>query len=152
MDSQTAEVTRLLRAWGGGDHAALDQLTPLVYRELRRMAGRYMQRENPGHAASDGFGQRSFSAPGGCDRRALAGPRPFFAISAQMMRRILVDAARARGSGKRGGGAVRLDINEIHRRPAPADSRLVDLDEALESLAQFDARKAKWWNSAFSAA
>ena len=49
MDSQTAEVTRLLRAWGGGDHAALDQLTPLVYAELRRMAGRYMQRENPGN-------------------------------------------------------------------------------------------------------
>ncbi|MGA9624060.1 MAG: ECF-type sigma factor [Bryobacteraceae bacterium] len=49
MDSQTAEVTRLLRAWGGGDHAALDQLTPLVYRELHRMAGRYMQRVNSGN-------------------------------------------------------------------------------------------------------
>jgi hypothetical protein len=49
MGSPTAEVTRLLRAWGGGDHAALDQLTPLVYAELRRMAGRYMQRENPGN-------------------------------------------------------------------------------------------------------
>ena len=67
----------------------------------------------------------------------------FFAISAQIMRRILVDAARARGSRKRGGGAVRLDLNESIDALPELDSRLVDLDEALESLARFDARKVK---------
>jgi len=144
MDSQTADVTRLLRAWSVGDRAALDQLTPLVYAELRRMAGRYMQRENPGNTlqatalVNEAFLRLVDAAGVRWQDRAH-----FFAISAQMMRRILVDAARARGSAKRGGGAVRLDLNEsIDGLPAP-DHRLVDLDEALESLARFDARKAK---------
>jgi len=144
MDSQTAEVTRLLQAWGGGDHAALDQLTPLVYAELRRMAGRYMQRENPGNTLqATALVNEAFLRLVDVTGVRWQDRAHFFAISAQMMRRILVDAARARGSGKRGGGAGRLDINEsIDALPQP-DSRLVDLDEALESLARFDARKAK---------
>ena len=145
MDSQTAEVTRLLRAWGGGDHAALEQLTPLVYAELRRMAGRYMQRENSGNNTlqATALVNEAFLRLVDVTGVRWQDRAHFFAISAQMMRRILVDAARARGSDKRGGGAVRLDLNEsIDGLPAP-DSRLVDLDEALESLARFDARKAK---------
>jgi RNA polymerase sigma factor (TIGR02999 family) len=144
MGPPTAEVTRLLRAWGGGDHAALDQLTPLVYAELRRMAGRYMQRENPGNTLqATALVNEAFLRLVDVTGIRWQDRAHFFAISAQMMRRILVDAARARGSGKRGGGAVRLDLNEsIDALPQP-DSRLVDLDEALESLAQFDARKAK---------
>ncbi len=145
MDSQTAEVTRLLRAWGGGDHAALDQLTPLVYRELHRMAGRYMQRVNSGNNTlqATALVNEAFLRLVDVTGVRWQDRAHFFAISAQMMRRILVDAARARGSGKRGGGAVRLDLNEsIDALPEP-DSRLVDLDEALESLARFDARKAK---------
>ena len=144
MGSPTAEVTRLLQAWSGGDHAALDQLTPLVYAELRRMAGRYMQRENPGNTLqATALVNEAFLRLVDVTGVRWQDRAHFFAISAQMMRRILVDAARARGSGKRGGGAVRLDINEsIDALPQP-DSRLVDLDEALESLAQFDARKAK---------
>ena len=144
MDSQTAEVTRLLRAWGGGDRAALDQLTPLVYAGLRRMAGRYMRRENQGNTLqATALVNEAFLRLVDATGVRWQDRAHFFAISAQMMRRILVDAARARGSDKRGGGAVRLDLNEsIDGLPAP-DSRLVDLDEALESLARFDARKAK---------
>jgi len=144
MDSPTAEVTRLLRAWSGGDRAALEQLTPVVYAELRRMARRYMQRENPGNtlqatALVNEVFLRLVDATGVCwqDRAH------FFALSAQMMRRILVDAARARGSSKRGGGAVRLELNESIDGLPEADSRLVELDEALESLGRFDARKAR---------
>jgi RNA polymerase sigma factor (TIGR02999 family) len=144
MDSQTTEVTALLRAWSGGDHAALEKLTPLVYGELRRMAGRYMQRERQGNTlqatalVNEAFLRLVDVAGVRWQDRAH-----FLAISAQMMRRILVDAARARGSGKRGGGLVRLNLNEsIDALPEP-DSRLVELDEALESLARFDARKAK---------
>ena len=130
--------------WGGGDLAALDQLTPLVYAELRRMAGRYMQRENPGNTLqATALVNEAFLRLVDVTGVRWQDRAHFFAISAQMMRRILVDAARARGCGKRGAGAVRLDINEsIDALPQP-DSRLVDLDEALESLAQFDARKAK---------
>jgi RNA polymerase sigma factor (TIGR02999 family) len=144
MGSPTAEVTRLLQAWSGGDHAALDRLTPLVYAELRRMAGRYMQRENPGNTLqATALVNEAFLRLVDVTGVRWQDRAHFFAISAQMMRRILVDAARARGSGKRGGGAVRLDINESIDAPPQPDSRLVDLDEALESLAQFDARKAK---------
>jgi RNA polymerase sigma factor (TIGR02999 family) len=144
MDSRTAEVTRLLRAWSAGDNAALDQLTPLVYAELRRMAGRYMQRENPGNTLqATALVNEAFLRLVDVTGVRWQDRAHFFAISAQMMRRILVDAARASGSAKRGGGAVRLDLNEsIDALPQP-DGRLVDLDEALESLARFDVRKAK---------
>jgi RNA polymerase sigma factor (TIGR02999 family) len=144
MDSRTAQVTRLLRAWSGGDHAALEQLTPLVYGELRRMAGRYMQREKQGNTLqATALVNEAFLRLVDVTGVHWQDRAHFFAISAQMMRRILVSAARARGSEKRGGGAVRLDLNEsIDVLPEP-DSRLVALHEALESLARFDARKAK---------
>jgi RNA polymerase sigma factor (TIGR02999 family) len=144
MDSDAGEVTRLLRAWSAGDSGALEKLTPLVYAELRRMAGRYMQRENQGNTlqatalVNEAFLRLVDVAGIRWQDRAH-----FFAISAQMMRRILADAARARGCGKRGGGAVRLNLNEsIDALPRP-DNRLVELDEALRSLARFDARKVK---------
>jgi RNA polymerase sigma factor (TIGR02999 family) len=144
MDPQTLQVTHLLRAWSGGDHAALEQLTPLVYGELRRMAGCYMQRERPGNTLqATALVNEAFLRLVDTTSVRWQDRAHFFAISARIMRRILVDAARARGAGKRGGGAVRLDLNEsIDALPGP-DHRLVELDEALESLARFDARKAK---------
>jgi RNA polymerase sigma factor (TIGR02999 family) len=144
MDSQGTEVTHLLRAWRGGDRAALDQLMPLVYGELRRMARRYLQREQPGNTlqptalVNEAFLRLVEASGVSWQDRAH-----FFAISAQIMRRILVDAARARGSRKRGGGVERLDLNESVDVLPELDSRLVDLDDALEALAQFDARKAR---------
>lgn len=144
MESQPAEVTRLLRAWGGGDPAALEQLTPMVYAELRRMAKRYMQHEKPGNTLqATALVNEAFLRLVDVTGIRWQDRAHFFAISAQMMRRILVDAARARGSGKRGGGAERLNLNESIDGLAEPDSRLVDLDEALEALAQFDSRKAK---------
>ncbi len=144
MGSETAEVTRWLRAWSGGDLAALDRLTPVVYGELRRIAGRCMQGEGAGHTlqptalVNEAFLRLVDVAGVRWQDRAH-----FFAISARIMRRILVDAARARGSDKRGGGAVRLNLNESLDALPARDRRLVVLDEALESLSAFDSRKAK---------
>lgn len=144
MDSQTAQVTRLLRAWCGGDRAALEQLIPLVYGELRRMARGYMRREQPGNTLqATALVNEAFLRLVDVTGVQWQDRAHFFAISAQIMRRILVGAARARGSRKRGGGVVRLDLNESIDALPDLDSRLVDLDEALESLARFDARKVK---------
>src|SRR3954469_22480138 len=115
MESATnsAEITRLLQAWGGGNQAALDDLAPLVYGELRRIAQRYLRRENPGNTlqptalVNEAYLRLVDVANVRWEDRAH-----FFAISAQMMRRILVDAARARATGKRGGGAPHLNLNE----------------------------------------
>jgi RNA polymerase sigma factor (TIGR02999 family) len=143
VESQ-AEVTELLRAWGGGDPSAMARLAPLVYEELRRMAGRYMRGENRGHTLqATALVNEAWLRLVNVTGVRWQDRAHFLAISAQMMRRILVDAARARGSDKRKAGVVRLNLNEsIDALPEP-DSRLVDLDEALESLAQFDPRKAK---------
>ncbi len=144
MDSLTAEVTHLLRAWSGGDRAALERLMPLVYKELRRMARRYMQMEQPGNTLqATALVNEAFLRLVDVSGVSWQDRAHFFAISAQIMRRILVDAARARGTRKRGGGVVRVDLNESIDALPELDSRLVDLDEALESLARFDARKAR---------
>ena len=144
MDSPTADVTHLLRAWSGGDRAALEQLMPLVYDELRRMARHYMQREQPGNTLqATALVNEAFLRLVDVSSVSWQDRAHFFAISAQTMRRILVDAARARGSRKRGGGGVRLDLNESVDALPDLDGRLVDLDEALESLARIDTRKAR---------
>jgi RNA polymerase sigma factor (TIGR02999 family) len=144
MDSRTAEVTHLLRAWSGGDPAALEQLMPLVYQELRRMARRYMQREQQGNTLqATALVNEAFLRLVDVSGISWQDRAHFFAISAQVMRRILVDAARARGSRKRGGEVARVDLNESVDALPELDRRLVDLDEALESLTQFDARKAR---------
>jgi len=127
-----------------GDSAALEQLMPLVYGELRRMARRYIQREQPGNTLqATALVNEAFLRLVDVTGVRWQDRAHFFATSAQIMRRILVDAARARGSRKRGGGVVRLDLNESIDALPELDSRLVDLDEALESLARFDARKVR---------
>jgi RNA polymerase sigma factor (TIGR02999 family) len=106
MGSQTEEVTRLLRVWGGGHHAALDRLTPLVYAELRRMAGRYMQRENQGNTQqATALVNEAFLRLVDATGVRWQDRAHFFAISAKLMRRILVDAAR--GAGRTSGEAAR---------------------------------------------
>jgi len=137
-------ITELLKAWGGGDRAALERLTPVVYDELHRMARRSMQRENPGNTL------QTTALVNEAWLRLVDGRRVdwqdrahFFAVSAQMMRRILVDAARARHAGKRGGGVLRLDVNESIDAAPPQDRELIALDDALEALAQFDPRKSQ---------
>lgn len=142
--SDSGEVTGLLKAWGAGDRAALDRLTPRVYDELRRMSRKYMSREREGHSLQATAVVNELylklvdmSSADWTDRAH------FFAVCARMMRRILVDAARARRSAKRGGGAVKLNVDDAPLMAPDRDSATVALDDALKELAKFDARKAQ---------
>ena len=117
---------------------------PLVYGELRRMARQYLRRERQGNTLqATALVNEAYLRLVDVTGVRWQDRAHFFAIAAQIMRRILVDAARARGSRKRGGGVERVDLNESIDALPELDNRLVDLDDALESLAQFDARKAK---------
>jgi len=140
----SADVTRLLRAWGRGDQAALDQLTPVIYAELRRRAHSYMKNERPDHTlqttalANEAWLRMvNVSVVNWKDRAH------FFAIAATMMRRILVDAARTRGREKRGGSAQRVDLDQIPDISSRRDPELIAIDDALEKLAGLDPRKAR---------
>ncbi len=138
------EITRLLRAWEGGDRGALDRLAPLVYGELHRMARHYMGDEKAGITLQPtALVNEAYLRL--VDARGISwhSRAQFFAISAGMMRHILVDAARARGAGKRGGGMERLDLNESIDGNTGHPNALVALDDALDALAGFDPRKAK---------
>jgi RNA polymerase sigma-70 factor (ECF subfamily) len=140
----SAAVTGLLKAWAGGDDAALDRLTPLVYAELRRIARRQMAQERPGNSLqATALVHEAFVrlVEGGNVR--WQDRAHFFAISARLMRRILVDAARARGSAKRGGPVVKVNLNESIDAMPDRGNELVALDEALDALAKFDLRKAQ---------
>jgi RNA polymerase sigma factor (TIGR02999 family) len=141
---RSAEVTGLLKAWSGGDQAALDRLTPQVYDELRRIARRYMRNERAGNTlqttalVNEVYLRLVDVKNVDWQQRAR-----FFAICAQMMRRILVDAARARGSHKRGGGAVKVNVDETAVLSPERDSSLVALDEALVEFGKVAPRQAK---------
>jgi RNA polymerase sigma-70 factor (ECF subfamily) len=139
-----AEITGLLKAWADGDRLALDRLTPLVYAELRRMAGRYAARERPGNSLqATALVNEAFLRLVEVDNVRWQDRAHFFGVSAQMMRRILVDAARAHGADKRGGAAVKIELNESVDAVPCRGSELVALDDALDALAGLDARKAK---------
>ena len=138
MDTaSSAEITRLLRAWGGGDQAAMEELAPLVYAELHRMAQRYLRRENPGNTLQPtALVNEAYLRLVDVENMRWEDRAHFFAVSAQMMRRILVDAARARGSPKRGAGARHLNLNESIDGMPDRGNDLVALDEALDALSQ----------------
>lgn len=140
-----SEVTRLLIAWRDGDRAALDRLVPVVYGELRRLAHRQMRGERAGHTLQTTalVNEAYLRLVGGSDRVRWQNRVHFFAISAQLMRRILVDAARARGSLKRGGKAVHLSLEDAPAVTQQPHADLVALDDALTALAAFDARKSQ---------
>jgi len=146
----SAEITRLLKAWGRGDSAALDRLTPLVYEQLRRMARNYMRNERPGHTLqATALVNEAFLRL--VDTRNLdwTDRTHFFAVCARVMRRILVDAARSRAAVKRGGQADRVEHStaiNLDRLPNPASqtsAQVCALDEALNMLAQIDPRRAQ---------
>jgi len=148
MSTGPAEITVLLKAWGAGDQNALNRLTPLVYSELRRMARRYMRNERAGNTLqttaliNEAYLRLVDVQSAGWQDRAH-----FFAVSAQLMRRILVDAARARGTAKRGGLGVRVDhstaVNLDEIPEVGRSTELVSLDDALSALAEIDPRKAR---------
>jgi RNA polymerase sigma factor (TIGR02999 family) len=144
MDTPPAkDVTRLLVDWGNGDRAALDELTPLVYDELRRLARRYMRREGPGHTLQpSALVNEAFLRL--VDQRDVRwqSRAHFFGVAAQLMRRVLIDAARRHASGKRGGGTLRVSVSEA-AGVAEQASEMLALDRALDGLAEMDPRKGR---------
>ncbi|MEP7148480.1 MAG: sigma-70 family RNA polymerase sigma factor [Acidobacteriota bacterium] len=138
------EITNLLLRWSEGDSAALDQLIPLVYPELRRMARRYMGRENPEHTLqTSALINEAYLRLVDQQSVEWKDRAHFFAVSAQVMRHILIDHARRHHSGKRGAGAthIALDDGEVMIQERAAE--FVALDGALDRLAEVDPRKSR---------
>ena len=137
-----AAVTRLLRAWGEGDAKAGDRLMPLVYAELRKRAAAYLRRERPGHTLQPtALVHEAYLRMAGQDRAAWKNRAQFFGVAACMMRRILVDHARALNMAKRAGRLINVELQDDHAVVAAPDIDVLALDEALTRLAAFDARK-----------
>ena len=138
------EVSRLLRAWSSGDEAALQTLIPLVYEELHRIARRYMGREREGHTLqTSALVNEAYLRLVDWKNVEWQNRAHFFAVSAQMMRRILVDFARDRRYLKRGGGALQVSLAEAAGMTSERGTDLVALDDALNSLAEVDKRKSQ---------
>ena len=146
---QPHAITELIRAWGDGDATALDRLTPLVYTELRRLARRHMRAQQQGHPLqTTALVHEAYLHLVDVRNASWRDRAHFFAAASQIMRRILIDLARAGRAGKRGGGAKPVNhlspenIEEISSE-AMEGARLLDLEHALAELEKFDARKAK---------
>jgi len=139
-----SEVTQLLRAWGDGDDAALDKLTPLVYNELHRLAQHRMRQEQPGHLLqATALVNEVFLRLVDIHEVSWQNRAHFFAISARMMRRILTDLARSRHYLKHGGAARHVSLEEALVVSPEKDADIVAVDEALTQLAAMDARKSQ---------
>ena len=143
MGEPARDVTQLLEQWAGGNSSALDALMPVVYGELRKIADGYLRRERTGHTLQPtALVHEAWLRLVKTDDPSFAHRREFFALAAQMMRRILVDHARAVNADKRGGGAVKTSLDVI---PGVSDRtvELIALDEALEQLARVSPRQAR---------
>ena len=144
MDASSAEITNLLKAWSGGDPAALERLAEQVYPELRRMARRHIKNERLGNTLqATALVHEVYLRLVDVTKVEWQERAQFFAMAAQMMRRILVTAARARGSQKRGGVAPKVNIDETAvLSPAP-DRSILAVDEALTAFSLLAPRQAK---------
>jgi RNA polymerase sigma factor (TIGR02999 family) len=143
MSTESVE-TQLLRAWAGGDQAALDQLTPHVYQELRRIAGRFMQNEPQGQSIqATALVHEAYLKLIDVHNVDWQHRAHFFAVAAQIMRRILLDRARSRVAAKRGGNAARINLDELPDVSTERAGELIALDDALDALAGIDPRKAR---------
>ena len=141
---ESQEVTGLLQAWGQGDEAALQKLVPLVYDQLHAAARRYMAGERLGHTLqATALIHETYLRLVNVRQVKWQNRAHFFAICAQLMRRILVDFARSRGYQKRGGGAQRVDFDEALMVGSEPEANLVALDEALRQLSEVDPRKSQ---------
>ena len=144
MTTAPKDVTELLVDWGKGDKRVLDQLMPLVYNELHRIASRYLRRERQGHTLqttaliNEAYLRIVDQKNVNWQNRAH-----FFGVAAQMMRRILVDHARSHLYAKRGGGAPKLTLDEAIATPQERDLELVALDDALTTLAEIDPQQGR---------
>lgn len=144
MDEQTSETTQLLRAWADGDQAALDRLTPRVYRTLRRIAGHQLQQERPGQTLqATALVHEAYLELIDIKNVDWKHRAHFFAVSAQIMRHILLDRARRRMTAKRGGDVERVNLDELPDLGGNRARELIALEDALNALAAIDARKAR---------
>lgn len=140
----TSQVTALLVAWSDGDAGALEQLIPLVDHELQQLAHHYMAGEPAGHPLqTTALVNEAFVRLIDGGRVRWQSRAHFFAVSARLMRRILVDVARARKKLKRGGDAVWISLDDAPEIPGRTDAGLIALDDALTTLAAFDGRKSR---------
>ena len=143
MSTERESVTRLLQQWGGGNKEALDQLVPVVYDQLHRLASKCLRSEKPNHtlratALVNEAYLRLVNADVEWQDRVH-----FFAVAATTLRRILVDHAKANGREKRGGGAEKIELDEAVMVGPQSGSGIIELDLALQRLAERDARKSE---------
>ncbi len=138
------QVTRLLANWGQGDEAALEKMTPIVYDELRRLAHRYMQGQRPDHTLqTTALVNEAYLRLVDQTTPSFANRSHFFAVAATAMRQILVNHAKAQQRQKRGGGASKVDLDTAALISPEQTKTVLDVDEALERLAELDSRKAQ---------
>jgi RNA polymerase sigma factor (TIGR02999 family) len=143
-NAECSETTQLLRAWASGDPGALERLTPRVYGELRRIAGHFMRDERVGRTIqTTALVHEAYLKLIDVSNVDWQHRAHFFAISAQIMRHILLDRARRRVAAKRGGAAARVNLDEIADIASGRGCELIALDDALNALAQMDPRKAR---------
>ena len=143
-DSPPQEVTQLLLTWRSGDPTALNQLMPLIYQELRRLAHHFMHRERPGHVMqTTALVNEAYLSLIDSSRVKWESRAHFFAVAGQLMRRVLVDAARERQSRKRGGDWVQVSLAEAVVISPRHRGDLIALDDALDALAAMDKRKSE---------
>ncbi|MGH9900835.1 MAG: sigma-70 family RNA polymerase sigma factor [Pyrinomonadaceae bacterium] len=144
MDQTPAGVTQLLIDWGRGDGRALDEMLPLVYDELRRLAGYYMSRERPGHTLQPtALVNEAYLRLIDQRRVDWKNRAQFFGVAAEMMRRILVNHARDRVAAKRGGGAERVSLSVAVNSFERPDMDLIALNDALDRLAEIDPAQSR---------
>ena len=142
--SSPNQITHLLLAWSEGEEAARERLVPLVYEELHRLAHRHMRRERPGHTLqTSALVNEAYLRLVGAKEVRWQNRAHFFAVSARLMRRILVDFARAKHDLKRGGGAVQVSLVEALAVSAEPSADLLALDESLSRLAELHPRQAE---------
>ena len=145
MGSETGhDVTALLIAWRDGDEAALERLTAIVYDELHRLAARYMRREQAGHTLqTTALLNEAYIRLVDSRRVRWQSRAHFYALAAQLMRRVLVDFARRKRYKKRGGDWHQVELSEEISVTSDGDADLVAVDQALDQLARLDSRKAR---------
>ena len=140
----TGNITQLLLQWRRGDESALERLMPLVYEELHRLARQCMRRERAGHTLqTTALVNEAYMRLANSSRVQWQDRAHFFAIAAQLMRRVLVDEARKRLNQKRGGEFTRIEIDAVQLNSQPREFELLALDQALERLAEFAPRKCR---------
>jgi RNA polymerase sigma factor (TIGR02999 family) len=143
-DAECSETTQLLRAWARGDQSALEKLTPRVYDELRRIAARFMRDERAANTIqATALVHEAYLKLIDISNVGWAHRAHFFAVSAQIMRHILLDRARRRGAAKRGGAAPQVNLAEVPDLGSGRARELIALDDALNALTKMDPRKAR---------